>query len=67
VNAISKPLVDPDKSTPLTTVFKESGEFKELQNKLEPILTKASNEPRGTAPQYNTHFPWQVIFFISEI
>ena len=62
MHAISQPPVDPDKNTPLATHYKESGEFKELQSQLEPILAKACKEPRGTAPQYNTHFPWQVIF-----
>jgi len=31
---------------------------------LEPLLNKAFNESRGTAPQYNTYFPWQVLVLI---
>ncbi|XP_065906231.1 broad substrate specificity ATP-binding cassette transporter ABCG2-like isoform X2 [Dysidea avara] len=52
---------DPDKNTPLATYYKESGEIKELHSHLEPMLTKAFNEPRGISPQYNTHFPWQLL------
>ena len=50
----------PEEKSSLTSVFKKSYEFEEIQASLEPLLSKASNESRGTAPQYNTYFPWQV-------
>ena len=50
----------PQEKASLTTVFKKSYEYEEIQVSLEPLLSKASNESRGTAPQYNTYFPWQV-------
>ena len=50
----------PEGKVSLTSVFKESHECKEIQASLEPLLSKAFNESRGTAPQYNTYFPWQV-------
>ena len=50
----------PEEKATLTSVFKKSYEYEEIQASLEPILSKASNESRGTAPQYNTYFPWQV-------
>ncbi|XP_065903793.1 broad substrate specificity ATP-binding cassette transporter ABCG2-like [Dysidea avara] len=52
---------DPDKNAPLTTYYKQSSAIKELHSHLEPMLTKAFNEPRGISPQYNTHFPWQLL------
>ena len=50
----------PQEKTTLTSVFKKSYEYEEIQASLEPLLSKASNESRGTAPRYNTYFPWQV-------
>ena len=50
----------PEEKGSLTSVFKNSHEYTEIQASLEPLLSKASNESRGTAPQYNTYFPWQV-------
>ena len=46
--------------TSLTTVFKKSYEYAEIQTHLEPLLNNALKGPRATAPQYNTYFPWQV-------
>lgn len=53
-------ILAPEEKASLTSVFKKSYEYEEIQASLEPLLNKASNEPRGTAPQYNTYFPWQV-------
>lgn len=52
----------PEKKTSLTAVFKKSYEYEEIQTDLEPLLSKALHESRGTAPQYNTYFPWQVFY-----
>lgn len=51
----------PQETASLTTVFKKSYEYEEIQNDLEPLLDKALNESRGISPKYNTYFPWQVI------
>ena len=53
----------PEEKGSLTSVFKKSYEYEEIQASLEPLLSKASNESRHTAPQYNTHFPWQVAYY----
>ena len=53
-------ILAPEKNFSLASVFKKSYEYEEIQITLEPSLSSASQISRGTAPQYNTYFPWQV-------
>ena len=56
-----------EEKTSLTTIFKKSFEYEEIQTVLQPLLSKALNGSRATAPQYNTYFPWQVVTFIKNV
>ena len=51
-----------EEKTSLTAIFKKSYECEEIQTILEPLLSRALNGSRATAPQYNTYFPWQVLY-----
>ena len=53
-------ILAPEKTVSLARVFKKSYEYEEIQITLKPLLSNASQMSRGTAPQYNNNFPWQV-------
>ena len=50
----------PEEVTLLTNIFKKSAEYEGIQTTLKPMLDKATNEPRGKTPKYNSSFLWQV-------
>ena len=52
----------PEETVSLTTVFKNSIEYKEIERVLEPLLDEAAEVSRGKTPQYNRNFLWQVSF-----
>ena len=54
----------PEETNLFTTAFKKSYEYEDIQMILEPIVAKALNESRGTAPQFTTYFLWQVYIVI---
>ena len=53
----------PEETNLFSTAFKKSYEYEEIQMILDPLLAKALNESRGTAPQYTTYFLWQVLLY----
>lgn len=61
VNVATYNFIASEETAALTTVFKKSYEYEEIQTTLKPLLDKAFHEPRGMSPKYNTYFPWQVI------